>query len=416
MISRTLLGQFDAAAGQYLPMRVPPSPGLHLWAARHGWDTADPLGQRLLLRQAMLNAILRQGVPGLVAHAHETPLDELGVVAPTRLVEDLCQVVQSNQARQLNPWGEIYSLLIPQPQRRQIGQFWTDERIAEWMLTWLLESHPQCLADVGCGAGNFLLKAVQLSHRFADVPRLDGCDISPLLLNVTLAAFLTRFGGGYRHLPHLTSQDYIEASLPSEADAVVCNSPYTRHHQIAPALKDTLQAFFKANLRLDVSRQGTLAFFFMLKLIAEMHEGARAAIIVPMEVLDERYGLAAKRVLAQQTTISAIIHFSPEMNAFHRVDVGAVILLFRKGCERGNAVRQLTLNTLPTTVDLMSALGSDRDIQLSFGSLTVRPQEELLDMPIRTAHRASSSARTGTVRGAHVTTQSRGAGYCPRRV
>jgi SAM-dependent methyltransferase len=240
---------------------------------------------------------------------------------------------------------------------------------------------PRFLADVGCGAGNFLLKAAQLSGGPGDAPRLYGCDVSPLLLNVTQAAFLTRPEGGCLNLPDLAVRNYLETPLPPETDAVICNPPYTRHHQIAPALKDALQAFFKSRLRLDVSRQGTLAFFFLLKLIAEMSEGARAAVIVPMEVLDARYGLAAKRVLAQQTTIAAIIHFSPRMNAFYKVDVGAVILLFRKGCERSHPVRHLTLDALPATDELLACLDADAGRELPFGSLIVQPQEELLDTP-----------------------------------
>jgi hypothetical protein len=208
---------------------------------------------------------------------------------------------------------------------------------------------------------------------------LYGCDVSPLLLNVTLAAFLTQPEGRCLRLPDLAVQNYLETPLPPETDAVICNPPYTRHHQITPALKDALHAFFNCRLGLAVSRQGTLAFYFLLKLIAEMPTAARAAVIVPMETLDARYGLAAKRVLRQQTAISAIIHFAPQMTAFYKVDVGAVILLFRKGTERHNLVRHLTLTALPTTTELLACLESDAGGAWPFGSLIVQPQEALLD-------------------------------------
>jgi hypothetical protein len=133
----------------------------------------------------------------------------------------------------------------------------------------------------------------------------------------------------------------------------------------------------------------------LLKLIAELPEGGRAAVIVPMEVLDARYGLAAKRVLGQHTTISAIIHFSPQMNAFHKVDVGASILLFAKGRRQDNTVHHLTLRDLPSTEEFLACLRSaprggfaprlrqsnSNDRELPFGSLVVQPQDELLDTP-----------------------------------
>ncbi len=381
MTLKSLVGQIDAAAAQWLPLPQPFDASVLSWAAMHGWNATEVEAQRLLARQALLNDVLRQVTSDLNDRTFPTSLDELGVVAPSPLANDVFQTVLRSSKTTFNPWGNLYSDLIPQPQRRQIGQFWTDERIAEWMVAWLLQGHPRFLADVGCGAGNFLLKAAQLSGGLGDATRLYGCDISPLLLNVTQAAFLTQSGDRRLGLPELAVRNYLEMPLPPETDAVICNPPYTRHHQIAPALKDALQAFFKSSLGLDVSRQGTLAFFFLLKLIAEMPEGARAAVIVPMEVLDARYGLAAKRVLGQQTTISAIIHFSPQMNAFYKVDVGAVILLFRKGYERGNPVRHLTLNALPTTDEFLTCLASETDSKLPFGSLIVQPQEDLLDTP-----------------------------------
>jgi methylase of polypeptide subunit release factors len=381
LIFNDLARRIDSVAAQCVPLSQTVATDLEAWAALHGWDAHDPAFQRLFLCQATLNALLRQTVPGLAERAFATPLDKLEVTAPSELVEAFTQEMRSAAQTRFNPWGEFCSILVPQPQRRQIGQFWTDESIADWMAAWLLQGDPRFLSDVGCGAGNFLLKLAQLSAGRANAPRLHGCDISPLVLNVAQAAFLTRPEREQLALPEFAVRNYLETPLPPETDAIICNPPYTRHHQIAPALKDALQAFLKARLGLDVSRQGTLAFFFLLKLIAEMREGARAAVIVPMEVLDARYGLAAKRVLCQQTAISSIIQFSPQMNAFRKVDVGALILLFRKGYERGNWVRHLTLTDLPATGDLLAALDSARDGDLPFGSLVVRPQEELLDTP-----------------------------------
>jgi SAM-dependent methyltransferase len=386
MTFKALARQIDSAATSWLPLSQPLASSIASWAALHGWDATTAEGQRLLARQALLDAIVRQTVPGLAGRAFATPLDALNVTVPVALADVAWQTVARAAATTFNPWGELYSVLISQPYRRQIGQFWTDERIAGWMVAWLLQFRPRCLADVGCGAGNFLLKAGQLAGGGSFATALYGCDVSPLLLNLTLAAFLTRTSGQPPPLPALAVQDCLDlqsaAALPAETDAVICNPPYTRHHQIAPATKDALQAFFKAQLRLEVSRQGTLAFFFLLKLIAELPEGGRAAVIAPMEVLDARYGQAARRALCQHTTLSAIVHFAPQMNAFEKVDVGASILLFAKGRRPNNAVCHLTLHSLPTAQEFLTCLanGSD-DRKLPFGSLVVQPQDELLDAP-----------------------------------
>lgn len=382
MTLKALVQQVDAAAERFLPLENPRAE-IRAWADLHGWDAADAGCQRLLVRQALLNAVIRQTAPGLESRAFSTPLDSLGVDAPRALADAIYAAAQRAPATTFNFWGELYGALIPQAQRRRIGQFWTHEPVAEWMVAWLLQSRPARLVDVGCGAGNFLLQAAQRLARAGAATELYGCDISPLLLNVTLAAFLMRPDSAPSVWPTLTVQNYLDATLPAGGDAVVCNPPYTRHHHIAPALKDALQAFFKTQFHSDVSRQGTLAFFFLLKLIADMPDNARAAVIVPMEVLDARYGQAARRVLCEHTALSAMIHFSPQMNAFHKVDVGASILLFRKGRAKQNQVRHLTLHALPTTDELLSCLETNHpeSRDLSFGSLVVQPQDSLLEVP-----------------------------------
>lgn len=378
---KNLIKQIDIVAGDWLPLPQPVNKAIVAWANLHGWDVLDKECQRLLVRQALFNATLQQITPNIKRSILATPFDSLNIEMPQPLTNAVYDMAQSSQATLFNFWGEFYSALIPQSRRRQIGQFWTNELIAEWMIDWLLQSSPYAVADIGCGAGNFLLKATQRLTSFAHIPELYGCDISPLLLNATLTAFLNRYGEQSPLMPTLVVQDYLDGLLPLTVDAVICNPPYTRHHHIAPELKDKLQAVFKSQFHLDVSRQGTLAFYFLLKLIAEMPNDAHAAIIVPMETVDARYGRAARRILCEHTNLSAIIHFSPKMNAFHKVDVGASILFFKKGYQTGNQVRHLTLDVLPTTTELLACLEREHPgkSDIPFGSLFVQPQEELLE-------------------------------------
>ncbi|MCI0488591.1 MAG: N-6 DNA methylase [Blastocatellia bacterium] len=373
---KPLVRQIDKEAQEWLPLSHDEE--LIAWASLHGWDTTDAQAQRLLARQTLLNAIIRQTITTIANHTFATPLDSFEVRPSQSITETISEAAQSLQV--FNFWGDLYNALIPQSERRRIGQFWTGEQIADWMTAWLLAERPRRLIDVGCGAGNFLLKAAQLMNRNHYQTELHGIDLSPLLLNVALAGFLMR--GEASKIPALEVRNYLDFSLPHETDAVICNPPYTRHHHIPPAVKDRLQAFFKTHLHCEVSRQGTMAFYFLLKLIAEMPEGARAAVIVPMEVLDARYGKAARRVLCQQTAMNAIIHFSPQMNAFHKVDVGASIIFFRKGYEKENRVRHLTLDALPETDELMACLETDKieKRDLGFGSLVIRPQDDLFEV------------------------------------
>ncbi|MFQ5980305.1 MAG: class I SAM-dependent DNA methyltransferase [Candidatus Heimdallarchaeota archaeon] len=351
------------------------------WARIHGWDPLKEENQILIWRQVVLNKIIRQ-IPGINDQIHPSPLDSLEVELSQQLVASTIRVAKESQL--FNFWGELYSMLIPQPRRRKMGQFWTSDKIAEWMVSWLLQFQPRSIIDVGCGSGSFLL---EITNYFASKTsnksiELCGWDVSPLLLNLTVANYATR---GIDNLPTpiLSVRNFIDSKLPSGTDAVICNPPYTRHHHISPDVKDHFRSYFQKHLNIGVSRLATLALYFLLKTITEMSDGAHAAFIVPMEVLDARYGLAARKILCQKTTVIGIIHFAPEMNAFPNVDVGASILLFRKGYTPGNRIHHITLTSLPTADELLDCLRQRESIgqQIHFGELRLQSQDKMADQP-----------------------------------
>ena len=54
---------------------------------------------------------------------------------------------------------------------------------------------------------------------------------------------------------------------------------------------------------------------------------------------------------------------------------------FRKGYEKDDLVRHVTLKALPTTGELLSCLGALESMELPFGSLVIQRQSELLNIP-----------------------------------
>jgi SAM-dependent methyltransferase len=341
------------------------------WIKMHRWDIDDPEILNILGRQAVLNGLIQKIFSE--KQFFETPYDTLDIQQNifTKIIAGLSK---NTFTFTFNIWGELYNVLIPQAERRNIGQFWTDKQISEWMVAWLLSHKPRNFWDVGCGSGNFLFTAMEIAKNNFKT-QYYGIDISPLILNVALANFYS-----YRITPpELLLRDYLKVSLPEEADAVICNPPYTRHHHISAGIKDNLQYLFRLHFNRTVSRQATMAFHFLLKIIAELRDGARAAVIVPMEVLDARYGKCARDILCRNTILSAVIHFSHELNAFAKVDVGATILLFQKGRKTDNMVKHLTLTSLPKTEELLQVLQSDVR-EIDFGTIAIQPQGELIKM------------------------------------
>src|SRR5581483_3821747 len=226
LIGKTWIRALDSAMDPWQARGKFEDKELAAWASLHGWDLDNLEDRKLMLRQAALDMILQKLIPEIRNYHFPTPLEQLQVELPPQLLET-ARVAWAENTACFNYWGEVYNLLVPQAKRRQLGQFWTDENLANLMTAWLLEKTPQRLVDVGCGAGSFV-----------DVPTL-------------------------------SVADFLEEDLLARSDAAICNPPYTRHHDIDPQRKDKLQNFLKASFRLEIPRQGTLAFYFLLKLIAE---------------------------------------------------------------------------------------------------------------------------------------------------
>jgi hypothetical protein len=372
-----IIKRFCKEAENVIPFSEPIDESIAAWAEIHGWDSSRKEDQLLIARQAYLNAIIKQ-IPNIRSKNFPSPLDSLEIRASEQLIELTLKAAKRSSS--FNFWGELYSLLIPQTRRRCLGQFWTSQIIADWMASWILQFSPKFLIDLGCGSGSFLLSLSDIlaSKGIDNGKMLYGWDISPLLLNITLANFSVR-STGISSFPSLSIRNFIDTELPLAADAIVCNPPYTRHHHIAPSMKDRFHKYFRKHFNVDISRLATLAFYFLLKIVAEMVEGAHAAIIVPMEVLDARYGKTARQVLCQHTTLSALIHFAPEMNAFPNVDVGASILLFKKGYTPRNIVHHITLTSLPSTSELLEILDLEKPSskKVSFGELKIQSQDAM---------------------------------------
>ncbi len=72
---KALVQHIDSAAEKWLPLAQSRSRAIAGWAELHGWVASDPQCQRLLVRQALLNAVIRQVIPSIKPHVFSTPVD-----------------------------------------------------------------------------------------------------------------------------------------------------------------------------------------------------------------------------------------------------------------------------------------------------------------------------------------------------
>lgn len=225
--------------------------------------------------------------------------------------------------------GEAYQRVVSAASRRAAGQFFTPLWIGRAMAHWLLSEETKTVLDPGCGSGTLLVASAL--ERDDDSVQLLGLDIDPLAIGM---ATTTR---GIRGIEAMTLRtgNFLVDPIADVPDAVICNPPFTRHHDIPPALKKKIHEGFEERLGLRLSRLSSLHVLFLVRALEVASERARLAFITPSHWLEMGYGKAVKRFLLGQAQIEAIIGFPAEQLLFPGVRTTAAITLIRKGAESG---------------------------------------------------------------------------------
>ena len=261
--------------------------------------------------------------------------------------------------------GYIFDKLIPDEERYKLGQYFTNPYIVDIINTFCIRNPDAKVADFGCGAGTFLVRAYarikyldpSKSHKEI-LKQLIGVDISKF------AAHLTAINLAIRDLstienPIVICKDFfdikvskvkewkrynkflveslggenIEIELPDELDAVVGNPPYTRQEELDAYVenyKEKLQKILKEdwgeNIKLS-KRAGIYAYFFIHSL-RFLKNGGRLGYITSNSWLDVDYGKDLQEFFLKHCKIVAIIETKERV--FPDADINTVITILEK--------------------------------------------------------------------------------------
>lgn len=199
--------------------------------------------------------------------------------------------------------------------RKRYAQFFTPEKIAEFMCQWVLQGKQKTrVLEPAYGLGIFSRILAKNSTLPVDAYEIDG--------QIFTSAVTARPIG-----VNLRNEDYFASDWNAKYDAIVCNPPYLKFHDY-----DNATYIPDVNSHLGTKLNGftNLYTLFLLKSIAQLQEGGRLAYIIPSEFLNSDYGVEVKRALIESNTLHHIIVVDFTECAFDDVLTTACILL----CER----------------------------------------------------------------------------------
>jgi len=295
------------------------------------------------------------------------------------ILQRMLSTLMSLRSQPADLIGRLYEELIPQEDRRKLGEFYTPRPIAAFMTHWVLAKPTWSLLDPACGSGGFLIEAMYRYLELGLSPQqaadlIHGFDYNPLAVTMASANTLLRAPDS---VPHIDCIDFLKNPVEDLFDAIVCNPPYTRHHELPQDYKEEIGDIASQEANRRMSRLSSLYVHFFIHSLKTLTRGGRMAFITPNEFLDVEYGTELKEYLLESCRIRALIVFHESSLLFREAQTTACITLVEAG-EPDGEVTIVKLESWPETSNGLWELIEGKRESLQ-GSRVIRVAQKLLD-------------------------------------
>ncbi|WP_115864009.1 N-6 DNA methylase [Halorussus litoreus] len=271
--------------------------------------------------------------------------------------------------------GDVFEELIPESERKKLGQYYTPPTIADAVSKWVLDAPaenglPEIL-DPASGSGTFPVEVyTELKHEYPTASHQDildaitTIDINKFPLHLTalnlasqnieeeidtLHAYHASFFDIEPDSTMLLSArlDNRDAGEVGYFDGVVGNPPYIRNRDIPD--KDAFRAHLSRlgpenqSPYLDgskkLSKKSDAYVYFVTHATQFLRDGGRLGFVIPPKWMSVRYGMDFQQFLFDHYRIHAVVEFAER--AFEDAFVDTCLLLIER-CEDEDVRRETT--------------------------------------------------------------------------
>ena len=209
------------------------------------------------------------------------------------------QSTSNTESKANTNFEKVYSNTMSQEHIKKFGQYFTDERIAEFMVKWTCNNAKNIL-DPAVGNSIFFKKIIKNYENCI----LEGYEIDKKILDF--------FGNPTNANIH--NSDYLTNDWDKKYDAIVCNPQYNKFQSINNR-KEIIEKIFD-NTGIKFSSYTNLYIYFLIKSIYQLSSKGKLAYIIPTEFFNSKYGEQIKKILIEKKLINAIINFENDSELF----------------------------------------------------------------------------------------------------
>lgn len=268
--------------------------------------------------------------------------------------------------------GRIFERLIPESERHNLGQYFTNPDVVDLILKFCLKHEDNKILDPSCGAGTFLVRAYQhkkmmnqmLSHKKI-LDDLWGNDIAKFPAHLATINLAINDLSVEKNYPNIIQKDFFdlvatpkgfelpesvrkvklkqlgkeekEIIYPRWFDCLVGNPPYTRQEEISEisdekSYKENLISkalFYGSNKIVDISKRAGIYAYFFIHGTKFLKNKGRFGFIVSNAWLDVEYGAGLQELFLKNYKIIAVVESKVE-RWFEDADINTSIVILEK--------------------------------------------------------------------------------------
>lgn len=214
---------------------------------------------------------------------------------------------------------------------KYLGQFFTPERVADFLVDWVLGAERITSSDDPERIHRILDPAIGNGIFFKSIldklPNINaewfGFDLDLQCLNSSRQALEDRISK--TSILNFFDRDFLLQKEDQKFDVILCNPPY-RKISDKNYSKELIHQFEGQS---DKKLPGTanLYVFFLLKCLNMIDRGGRAAFLVPQDFFNSGYGVFIKSALQESGLLHSLFLLSPQDSLFDEAVTSSCILL-----------------------------------------------------------------------------------------
>lgn len=262
---------------------------------------------------------------------------------------------------------------------KRLCQYRTPEYIAEVMARWAVTAQDNLVLDPCCGDSNLLEKAVERLLKLGSTPssaseKVYGIEINQKTTLFAIANLERKLGV----VPnHLRTEDFLKVEVDElpRFNALLCNPPYRRHHDLSKTYKDFVFKKILKDTGIMIPKTASLYVHFFIHASQFLADKGRMIFLTPSQFLTNSFGKVLRDTITKKFQLRCLLLFDENLSVFpNAMSTACLTLLEKKQPETDAKVMFIKTERILTAEELWNALCGKPSAGVSVHRI---PQEKL---------------------------------------